>query len=80
MDMNKDRRKRLTEITEQLELLKGQLESLRDEEQDAFDAMPESLQGGERGQAMESAVSSMEEVADALDEVVSNIQLAIDGS
>lgn len=78
--MNKDRRKRLTEITEQLESLKGQLEGLRDEEQDAFDAMPESLQGGERGQAMESAISSMEDAVDAFDEVVTNIQQAIDGS
>jgi hypothetical protein len=37
------------------------LQEARDEEQDAFDNLPEGLQSGERGQAMEASVSHLDE-------------------
>ena len=48
--MNKPRRKQLMAISERLDELKSDLESVRDDEQNAFDQMPESFQSGERGQ------------------------------
>ncbi|WP_241178790.1 hypothetical protein [Serratia marcescens] len=49
--MNADRRKRLSEIFVKIEQIKGEVEDIRDEEQNAFDSMPEGLQQSERGQS-----------------------------
>lgn len=71
--MNNDRRKSIAAIVTQLQGLdldsiKSSVEEIRDEEQEAFDNMPESLQEGERGQAMSTAIEALEEVVSALDE------------
>jgi len=51
---------RIAEITPELEAIKGDLESVRDDEQEAFDNLPESIQSGERGQDMENGLSQLE--------------------
>ena len=58
--MNKDRRDRIAKIKEALEDLRGQIEDLQSEEQEAFDNMPESLQQSERGQASEAAAEALQ--------------------
>jgi hypothetical protein len=63
--MNRERRKRLAAL--KLDEVKAELESIRDEEQEAYDNMPESLQDGERGEAMAAIVDALEEVVSALD-------------
>ncbi len=75
--MNKVRRKALTAITESLENLKGELEELRDEEQEYLDNMPESLQSSEKYYAAENATTTMDEginnfcdVVDSINEVI----------
>ncbi|WP_241164461.1 hypothetical protein [Serratia marcescens] len=65
--MNADRRKRLSEIFVKIEQIKGEVEDIRDEEQNAFDSMPEGLQQSERGQSAENAISCIEEVIDGLE-------------
>lgn len=81
--MNDKRRKtinkqwhRLQELSEALQAIKGQadeikteLEQVRDEEQEAFDNLSESLQGGERGQAMEQAVELLDTVISYLENI-----------
>ena len=62
--MNKDRRARIEKIKEALEDLRGQIEDLQSEERDAFDAMPESLQQSDRGQASEAAADALGKSAD----------------
>lgn len=47
--MNKERRKALAALRAQLDNVRAELEAIRDEEQDAFDNMPEGLQQSERG-------------------------------
>jgi exonuclease VII small subunit len=85
--MNKDRRKSLAEalaLIDQAEALLQQaseaVDEVRDEEQEAFDNLPESLQDGERGQQMQEAVSSLESVDfdGILDTPRDYIQQAID--
>ena len=49
------------------------LEMVRDEEQEAFDGMPENLQGSERGQQMEEYIYTMEEAVDNLLDIESNL-------
>lgn len=68
--MNKARRKAIREAISQLEELKYKVEAIHDEEQESLDNIPESLQGTERYEESEAAVSS-------LDEAMSNIEEAI---
>lgn len=65
--MNKTRRKAIAaqaalidHILGQLADIRGELETLRDEEQEAYDNMPESLQAGERGDHSQGAISYLE--------------------
>lgn len=75
--MNAERRKQLTKIVEQLELLRDDVSQIKDEEQDAFDNMPESLQQGERGQASEQAIDSLDSAYTDIDSAVDSINNAI---
>lgn len=68
--MNKARRKQIAQLLEQLENLKADLDSILEEEQEAFDNLPESLQEGERGQASQTAIESLESAQSAFEEVV----------
>lgn len=43
-----------------------ELDALRDEEQDYYDNMPESLQNGDKGQTAEQAAQSLTEAHEAL--------------
>lgn len=74
--MNKERRKEINALAAKLEELAGLLtdikdsvESIRDEEQEYFDNMPESLQGGDRGMVAEEAASNLEQAMDALEDI-----------
>lgn len=62
--MNKNRRKAIDEIQDKLMNLQSELECIRDEEQEAFDNLPESIQYSERGERMEEYISSLEEALD----------------
>jgi len=66
--MNKQRRAALGKLQERINELKTEAEALRDEEQDAFDNMPESLQESERGEAAQEALEYLECLVSSLDE------------
>ena len=75
--MNKQRREkigklkiRFQSIQAELKQLSSELSSILNEEQDAFDNMPEGLQGSYRGMCSEDAIDNMEEASDKLDEVI----------
>ena len=68
--MNKSRRATLNMIANSLVELKSQLEIVRDDEQDAYDNLPESIQESERGDTMQEAVDNMEYAIDSLEEAV----------
>ena len=72
--MNKKRRKQLEGVAGQIEVQRVLLEELRDEEQDAFDNMPESMQQAEKGQKMEEAISSIDSALDSLEQAASDVQ------
>lgn len=81
--MNNARRKKLNAIYKRVDDLNGLLsnvkhlaDELRNELQDEYDGeeeshgnLPESLQEGERGQAMQEAMGAMQTALDALEEV-----------
>lgn len=74
--MNNDRRKKLAAILQKIEDAKSELESLRDEEQDYYDNMPEGIQAGEKGDKSQTAIDAMESAIDDLDSVHSSIEEA----
>ena len=75
--MNKERRKRIESIKEKLSDLQSDIDELKDEEQEAYDNLPESFQHGERGESISQAIdnlyyacSSIEEAIDYLNEAI----------
>ena len=56
-----------------------QLDALKDEEQEAYDNTPESLQESERGQAMEEAINQMEEAYSQIEEAAYILEELSDG-
>lgn len=72
--MNKQRRKDLFDVAESLQEALDRLSEVRDEEQEAFDNMPESLQYGSRGGAMQEAIDTMDEWESEIDEIKSRIE------
>lgn len=65
--MNKARRTRIQKLADQLENLKIEFEDILDEEEGAYDNMPESFQESEKGQAMQDGIYSLEEILENLE-------------
>lgn len=75
--MNKARRKRIQELKDKLLDLLTTIEEIKDEEQEAYDNLPESFQDGDKGTKMteaidnlDSAFSSLEEAGEYLSETI----------
>ena len=80
--MNADRRKKLNGLQDllqqtglsaamdNLKTIRDDLEGVRDEEQDAFDNLPEGLQAAERGQDMEAAIEALTEAFETLEGLI----------
>lgn len=62
--MNKNRRNAISDIYDKLIDIQSDLECIRDEEQEAFDNLPESIQCSERGERMEEYISNLDEALD----------------
>lgn len=75
--MNNPRRQALNKIIDRIDALMCDLESLKDEEEEYRDNIPENLQGSERYETADEAVDNLESAYDALDEVISYIEEAI---
>lgn len=74
--MNNARRKAITAIIKKLEELADEIEFLKDEEQEALDNLPESLQSSERGEAMESAVYNLDEAWESMQTIIETLEEA----
>ncbi len=76
--MNKARREILTRACDSLADLQEEVSTVRDDEEEAMENMPESLQGSERYEQMEGAVGVLEEANDLFDELMDKLK-EIDG-
>ncbi len=79
--MNNERRKQLKAIAKQLGTIADNLEEqqilleqIYDDESEAFDNMPESLQESDRGIEMEEGIAVLEEQKDAVATMVDDIR------
>ena len=72
--MNKARRKKISEILEQLEGLSVEIEEVMNEEQEAYDNLPESIQYSERGENMEGYISSLDDAMNYVSDAISSLE------
>ena len=71
--MNNPRRKALNDIIAKLEDLKEDLEALKEEEEEAYNNLPEGFQDGEKGSAMWDAIDNMDCGIYSLEEAIDYI-------
>jgi hypothetical protein len=84
--MNKQRRKDIEDIISKLadlEALKTEIyeaiETVKDEEQEYYDNMPEGLQGSDKGYAAEEAINNLDEAYSMIDDIdVESIQSSLE--
>ena len=73
--MNKERRKRIAEIAEQLDFIHDELYDLVSEEDEARENMPESFQGTERYEASEEASNALEAAANLINDALEELSM-----
>lgn len=76
--MNKQRRNRLQKVIEKLEELKEEVIFICEEEQEAYDNMPEGLQDSERGQQIYDNISNLEDQESNFEDLIDNLQEVVD--
>ena len=74
--MNAQRRKRLVKVQDLIEIAKEELESILEEEEEARDNIPESLQSTERYERANAACDALSEAVDSLEGVSEKIEEA----
>jgi hypothetical protein len=74
--MNVLRRKRLARISDQLEILKAELEDLLQDEEEARDNIPEGLQESPIYEKADMACDNLQSAIDSLEETLSSIEEA----
>ncbi len=67
--MNKQRRKQIDQILEKLAELSAMVEEVYNDEDEAYNNLPESIQDSERGEAMYEAVDALESAYSACEEL-----------
>ena len=74
--MNNIRRSQITDIMENLSSLQTSIEELLEEEQEAFDNLPDGIQDSERGEAIQTAIDNLEEAVSNCEELLNNLEMA----
>jgi hypothetical protein len=74
--MNNQWRKELDKAFDMLEEAKSIIEIIKDEEQDSYDNMPESLQNGEKGEKAQESINNLEEAINVLYTAMGNVETA----
>lgn len=72
--MNKDRRNKIQQIIDNINLVKSELQNVLDDEEFAFDSMPENLQYSIRGEESQEAIDYMNEAIECLDNVIETLE------
>lgn len=77
--MNAQRRKQIQKAIGLLSEARAILEEVTEEEQEAFDNMPDGLQASERGETMEENIYRLEEAVSAIEEQENEMEEVIGG-
>lgn len=76
--MNARRRKDLEQAISMLEQAREIIECTREEEQEAYDNLPESIQVGDRACRMYENFDNLEETSSAIDDIIESINEIIE--
>ena len=76
--MNKQRRKWLSDVITKLEEAKTDIESIAEEEREAYDNLPEGIQESDRGDVMYENADNLDQAASDLDDLISNLNEIIE--
>jgi len=68
--MNKARRKAIETISDKLTELQEDLQAIREEEEEAYDNLPEGIQDSERGEAMQEAMDNLESAESSIQDAI----------
>ena len=68
--MNKERRKSIERIVDKLNEIQADLTSIRGDEEEAYDNLPEGIQSSERGDSMQEAIEAMDDADGSLKEAI----------
>jgi hypothetical protein len=71
--MNKERRIEIQKIADRLAEIKDDLQLIHDEEETAYENMPESLQGAAKGEAMQETVEELDSMDGDLESMINNL-------
>lgn len=72
--MNNTRRLAISVQLQKISDAHEALESIREEEQEYYDNMPESIQQGEKGDNAQTAIDQLETTISSLDEAMSSLE------
>ena len=75
--MNKERRKRLTDSIDKIAAVKDGIDSVKFQEEDALDNLPENFQGTDRYIDAEEKIDSLEGALSDLTSAIRNLEKAI---
>jgi len=74
--MNNERRTQIAGAVSELSDIHGFIDSLKDDEQEYFDNMPESFQNSEKGEAAQAAVDAFDSALASIDEAKDFLETA----
>ncbi len=74
--MNKQRRERIADLLSKLVDIQSEVLALKDEEQTAFDNLPDAIQESARGADMETVIEHLDDVESDLMDVIETLKTA----
>lgn len=72
MPMNKKQRKQLQDLCSQVEDIKCEIETIRDDEQEKIDNLPDGLQGSSKEDEYQEGIDALEEIISSLEDTIDN--------
>ncbi len=75
--MNNDRRKRINSALIKLAKIQDDVQMIYDEEEMAFDSLPENLKDSDRGCCMQDAIGHLEEAVQSMEELIESLADAV---
>lgn len=72
--MNVKRRNIVKNIIKQIGSISDQIEEVKDDEQEAFDNLPENFQDGKKGQDIVMMIDILEQAIDQLSDIVPTLE------
>jgi hypothetical protein len=72
--MNANRRKQIQDAIKRLEDIASEIDSIKNDEQDYYDNLPENFQNSEKGESSQSATDSLDNAFNAVEESIQELE------